>query len=921
MLLGGAWWSACGDAEAPGLTGGPSSGGKGGYPNDDASVVGCVDGQTKPCSVTVSEHNGVLTCYDGVQVCSGGAYGPCQDGATVQRARPQGMTVMSLSDAGDCQNNPCDPTCQTFNEDPDGGLSLEAGTTGPAWVTSTINDLSQANWPKGLFQKGVNEPCFSNMDCQYDQYCFEPNTSAACTASPGGHSKCATGDALPSNCDPCVTAVCAAMPSCCSSSSTLPWSKECVAKVGEVCGSICPTTGTCDHSTCLAGGPLSAACDPCVASICAIDPHCCTGAWDNACVAKVGPVCNETCNAEAGKCRPYNPGQTNPYCVGGPDLTAGVPCGNTVPICNRGSTTVAANTASFFYFPGLSSNDSTFTTCSVSTSLQNTAKQCPIPVAIPPGECRSITCAALGNNGGIVVNPGKMSGYPSYAPIQECSCQNNWSLFKKPQAGDPPCGAPACFSTSVEAKIPTVNMFIMYDHSGSMCEPQSCCGCSNPGPTTRWALTTGALRDFIRDPASAGLRVALRFFAGTFNGYECGGKTCTDDGCKVPEVPLGALLSAQVTDTTCSSMPNKCSNTADPQECELIKAIRCTSPGGWTPLLPALGGATKYMSDYAWTYPTERSVVVLVTDGYPQGDPSYPADCQSPPGSKIIAKAADAYNNYGVVTYTVNVMGGDATLMQNIATAGHGQYFYVTDANASTDLVNALNQIRANSVSCDLLLDTNQGIDPTQVSVVFTSGSGVTSNFTKLASGQPCGTLDDRWYFDNDTTPTKITLCPSTCARVRADINSKLNVVIGCPTSFQPTDYVYQYTGVCGPSQTVQWGHLIWNTTTPGNSSITFKARASNDINTFATPANPADLTTLGIAHANQAPYTGDTQVCTMSGPSPDCPVDLYAKLGKPAANYSNLELTISLAPSTTGSSTPPSIDSWNVTYSCVDSE
>jgi hypothetical protein len=36
------------------------------------------------------------------------------------------------------------------------------------------------------------------------------------------------------------------------------------------------------------------------------------------------------------------------------------------------------------------------------------------------------------------------------------------------------------------------------------------------------------------------------------------------------------------------------------------------------------------------------------------------------------------------------------------------------------------------------------------------------------------------WYYDNNQTPTTITLCPQTCAQVQADTQAQLNVALGC---------------------------------------------------------------------------------------------------------------------------------------------
>lgn len=1094
---------------------------------DDAGVQTCVEGSTKSCYVYYGEHNGILSCYEGTQVCENGVYGQCKDGTVVKRltspgsSSSGGMRVMSLSDAGDCQDNPCDPSCQVFDEEPDGGLAVDAEAEGPEWVTAPIKSLEDNNWPAGLFKKGFNEPCYSNMDCQFDQYCFHPVTEAACA-----HSKCATGVGLDATCDECVAAVCDVMPECCggggasaqclakgtacpgstdccyglvctdgtcqepliygtgfsntaeltgwsqtsggqwswgpavtgwndpgtdttptaddnvlgtniggpywnnsyywllspvidttvgdgalmmsvrtweqfeknwdygyilasddaynfnylyttddtastwkslaadvsiyrstqfqlafitdtdysvqnggwsiddvkvwnecqpsgascanggscctdsqcvngvcATPSTGPdgWSSGCVDKVAEVCGSFCPSSGACDHSLCLEGGPLASSCDGCVASICALDPACCTTGWDAHCVAKVGPVCNQNCSPMAGDCRQYSPGEVNPYCVGGPDLTAGVPCGNTIPICNRGDQTVLADTASFLFFPGVSVDANNYATCVVD-HLPATVRQCPIPVDIPPGECRNIACGNLGNNGGILVNPpadqAVLDEFPNYAPIDECSCQNNWSLYKK--SADETCGEPVCVSTSVEAKIPTVNMFIMFDRSGSM-------------SGTRWTLTTGALRTFMKDPASAGLRVALGFFPTDDCGYYAG---CTDVGCSVPQVPLGTLLAEQGPDTTCSSMPNKCSNADDPQECELIKAVRCEVPNGnHTPLLPALGGADLAMGNHAANFPMERSVVVLVTDGSPNWCGSTQSD--------FVAKAEYAYANWGVVTYTVNVNSGSATLMQAIANAGHGEYFFVSDSNAGTALVAALNDIRTSSVSCDLVLNSTMGIDPNEVAATFTASAtgSVAEPLYRVDSASDCGTANDRFYYDDNTAPTKITLCPATCNRVRSDVGSSIDLEIGCPTHLEPETYNFQYSAVCPPGTKVQWGHLTWDATTPGNSDVTFEARTSDDLASFVNAPALGDLKLLGKAHDLISPYVVDTQLCLNSGPAPDCPVDLYAKLGVPDARYDHMELFVTLNPSSSGASASPVLNDWDITYSCPPAE
>lgn len=46
-----------------------------------ASRPACVSGATRACKIIVSEHEGVVTCFVGVQRCVGESWGPCEDGA------------------------------------------------------------------------------------------------------------------------------------------------------------------------------------------------------------------------------------------------------------------------------------------------------------------------------------------------------------------------------------------------------------------------------------------------------------------------------------------------------------------------------------------------------------------------------------------------------------------------------------------------------------------------------------------------------------------------------------------------------------------------------------------------------------------------------------------------------------------------
>jgi hypothetical protein len=97
----------------------------------------------------------------------------------------------------------CDPACQLFDEDPEGGLVIGGNLD---WTQGAVTDL-----PSSLQTKALSEPCRSGADCQLNHRCEGMVTQASCA-----HDKCEPGAPLAANCDPCVARVCAQDPSCCA---------------------------------------------------------------------------------------------------------------------------------------------------------------------------------------------------------------------------------------------------------------------------------------------------------------------------------------------------------------------------------------------------------------------------------------------------------------------------------------------------------------------------------------------------------------------------------------------------------------------------------------------------------------------------------------------------------------------------------
>jgi hypothetical protein len=148
VAVGGGLTLGCGQSNPAALGTGSSSG-------DDASAVGCAlpnqgcpcstAGQVVACGEVVTRAGNFVTCSEGNRTCAGGTWGACV-GSTIHKKsaapiggggggglRPEGLG-MSTTDAGVCVNNPCDPECNTFINDPSG---LDAGAESGLNITDS----------------------------------------------------------------------------------------------------------------------------------------------------------------------------------------------------------------------------------------------------------------------------------------------------------------------------------------------------------------------------------------------------------------------------------------------------------------------------------------------------------------------------------------------------------------------------------------------------------------------------------------------------------------------------------------------------------------------------------------------------------------------------------------------------------------
>ncbi|MBM4357944.1 MAG: VWA domain-containing protein [Deltaproteobacteria bacterium] len=310
----------------------------------------------------------------------------------------------------------------------------------------------------------------------------------------------------------------------------------------------------------------------------------------------------------------------------------------------------------------------------------------------------------------------------------------------------------ACAKSTDEAKNVPLDIYIMFDRSGSMAGP-------------KWSKSTAALQGFFMSPKNAGIGVALRFFpdSGT-SSPGCDGTKCNASACAKPQVPLGYLT--------------ELSAPTDTHEQALFDAFVGLDPAGGTPLSIALEGAVSWAKDTLSANPGHKAVIVLVTDGEP-------TDCNTK-GSFLVETAKSAFKTAGVVTFALGLEGASKSLLDQIAAAGGTESGIIigTD-NAEEELLAALDGIRDKQIACDYAIPASNSGDPvdlTQVNVIYFPGSGSSKQtFGQVSDATACG---DKvaWHYDDPSNPQKIKFCPAACKLVQPDTKAAVQIVLGCNT-------------------------------------------------------------------------------------------------------------------------------------------
>jgi hypothetical protein len=150
-----------------------------------------------------------------------------------------------------------------------------------------------------------------------------------------------------------------------------------------------------------------------------------------------------------------------------------------------------------------------------------------------------------------------------------------------------------------------------------------------------------------------------------------------------------------------------------------------------------------------------------------------------------VADAAEAgfVSSPPIRTYIVGV--GDVAQfnLDNYARAGGTQSAFLTDeANASASFVEALLNITASEIACEFEIpvpaDPQVMVDIDRVQVVYEPAAGGAEEVPRVNTLGDCAQAENGgWYYNSLTEPTRIYVCPCTCARFQA---GRVHVRLGC---------------------------------------------------------------------------------------------------------------------------------------------
>jgi hypothetical protein len=315
----------------------------------------------------------------------------------------------------------------------------------------------------------------------------------------------------------------------------------------------------------------------------------------------------------------------------------------------------------------------------------------------------------------------------------------------------------ACVAELIQGEALPVDIYVMFDQSGSMATPV--------GAGTRLDAVRAAITAFVGAPESRGLGLGI----GYFGHFPIGSTSCNPADYAAPAVGIAALPGGGQA---------------------VLQSLNSIAPTGETPTGAAIRGACGYAQEYQRAQRGHVVFLLLVTDGVPEAPVSMARGCTPTLEDAVQATTACRAGGPPIKTYVLGV-GPSLQNLQQIAQAGGTDKAYLVEGgNVAEQVLAALNQIRlAASIKCELKIPAappGKVLDLNFVNLLYSDTRGQRTALYNTGDSSGCAASGGGWFYDDPANPQKILLCESTCNAARYDVGGELTYAIGCKTILPP---------------------------------------------------------------------------------------------------------------------------------------
>ncbi|MCA9623436.1 MAG: hypothetical protein KC731_30655, partial [Myxococcales bacterium] len=215
-----------------------------------------------------------------------------------------------------------------------------------------------------------------------------------------------------------------------------------------------------------------------------------------------------------------------------------------------------------------------------------------------------------------------------------------------------------------------------------------------------------------------------------------------------------------------------------PDNASAIKgALAGVTPDGETPTALVLRGALEHSRSLLLGDPGRAVALALVTDGAPNA-------CNSSAESVAAVASHGATVAPQVLTYVIGLETGYLDVLGQVAAAGGtGEPIIIDELGGAQALVDALEGLRDNLVACRYSVPRIADVTPvgSDITVRYRpSPDAEPVDLPRVASAGSCQGAG--FWVDDPTAPTRVELCPTSCAAVHDSLTTRVIVRAGCGT-------------------------------------------------------------------------------------------------------------------------------------------